>query len=604
MEARNRKIEDWYGKIHRGEIKLPRFQRYEAWDWKRISSLFNTITQNLPLGITLVLEVGEKEQFISRYLVSAPTTNSRVLEQLLDGQQRLTALWRVLHNNYEFETFYVYIPEFDIYGEKESDEQFIFCRGRYYQKNGQRYPLWCDNPEDCLRRGMIPTELLRPEDIQPDIDTWITKATNYRKPANPEELEGFFNWKKSVSDKINELRSIIKNYNLPYLSLPTSTAKDIALEVFINMNTNSKPLSTYDIIVAEIESIKGKSLHDLQDELDSKFPDIKCYFNLSYLILNTSALLQEKLPNQKGLWDMDKSVMVDQWEIMEKGLNDMAIFLRNEGIIDHDRLPTNAVLAVIAALYPFIPDKGDKRGLYEVLLKKYLWSAFFTDRYENSAATHAYYDYIALKRVITEVKKESGLAYTDGDVPIFNRNSHPIASADELILAGWPKRDTIRGKAILAVACRLGSFDFATGQRVDRTNISQRHYHHIFPDALLREAEIESFLALNCALITDDTNLNIGRKDPLKYLKDRNQWVSEEIVNERLNSHLIPITELANGGYEDGISEIERKEKIKTDFEEFVNKRASFFAYAAEQLTEGKNISSSVIINAINGKTN
>ena len=133
MEARNRKIEDWYGKIHRGEIKLPRFQRYEAWDWKRISSLFNTITQNLPLGITLVLEVGEKEQFISRYLVSAPTTNSRVLEQLLDGQQRLTALWRVLHNNYEFETFYVYIPEFDIYGEKESDERTAadgWCRSR------------------------------------------------------------------------------------------------------------------------------------------------------------------------------------------------------------------------------------------------------------------------------------------------------------------------------------------------------------------------------------------------------------------------------------------------------------------------------------------
>ena len=221
MEARNRKIEDWYGKIQRGEIKLPRFQRYEAWDWKRISSLFNTITQNLPLGITLVLEVGEKEQFISRYLVSAPIRNSRLLEQLLDGQQRLTALWRVLHNNYEFETFYVYIPEFDIYGEKESDEQFIFCRGRYHQKNGQRYPLWCDNPEDCLRRGMIPTELLRPEDIQPDIDTWITKATNYASQANPEELEGFFNLEK-VSQRQNKRTEVYYQELQPSISFITN----------------------------------------------------------------------------------------------------------------------------------------------------------------------------------------------------------------------------------------------------------------------------------------------------------------------------------------------------------------------------------------------
>ena len=30
MEARNRILSDWYGKIQRSEIKLPRFQRLEA----------------------------------------------------------------------------------------------------------------------------------------------------------------------------------------------------------------------------------------------------------------------------------------------------------------------------------------------------------------------------------------------------------------------------------------------------------------------------------------------------------------------------------------------------------------------------------------------
>ncbi|HBS85700.1 MAG: hypothetical protein A2W91_13655 [Bacteroidetes bacterium GWF2_38_335] len=600
MEARNRKLDDWYGKIQRGEIKLPRFQRYEAWDWKRISSLVNTISQNLPLGITLVLEIGEKEPFVSRFLSTAPEIKNRVMEHLLDGQQRLTALWRVLHNNYEWESFYIYVPEFDHHNEKESNEQFVYCRGRYFKKNGQRYPLWCDDSEECLKRGMIPTELLRPEDIQNEIDNWIKKATDFRKPDVADKLEEFFNWKKSISDKIKDLRSIIKNYNLPYLSLPVSTEKDVALDVFINMNTNSKPLSAFDIIVAEVESVKGKSLHDLQDELDKKHPDIKHYFDLSYLILNTSALLQEKLPNQRGLWDMDKTVMVDNWSDMEKGLHEMSVFLNNEGVIDHDRLPTNAVLAVIAALFPFIPEKGDKRGRYELLLKKYLWSAFFTDRYENSAATHAYYDYIALKRIITETTKEKGEIYSELDVPIFNRISYPISDADELLSAGWPKRDTIRGKAILAIACRLGSFDFATGHRIDRNNISKRQYHHIFPDALLKEAEIDSFLALNCSLIEDNTNQNIGRKEPLKYLKDRYQWVSEEIVNERLNSHLIPVKELANGGY-GSLSEEDKKKKIRNDFELFLKKRADFFSHAASLLVVGKNISSTEIIIKSNG---
>ena len=68
MEARNRNLKDWYGKIQRGEIKLPRFQRHEAWDRQRIGSLIETVTHNLPLGITLVLEVGDEEKFISRFL--------------------------------------------------------------------------------------------------------------------------------------------------------------------------------------------------------------------------------------------------------------------------------------------------------------------------------------------------------------------------------------------------------------------------------------------------------------------------------------------------------------------------------------------------------
>ena len=52
MEARNRKLADWYGKILRGEIRLPRFQRFEAWDRDRIGSLITTVIRNLPLGIT------------------------------------------------------------------------------------------------------------------------------------------------------------------------------------------------------------------------------------------------------------------------------------------------------------------------------------------------------------------------------------------------------------------------------------------------------------------------------------------------------------------------------------------------------------------------
>ena len=66
-----------------------------------------------------------------------------------------------------------------------------------------------------------------------------------------EELYGADRTK--LKQQINTLRERVTHFNLPYLSLPSNTPKDVALQVFINMNTNSKPLSLYDIIVAEVE---------------------------------------------------------------------------------------------------------------------------------------------------------------------------------------------------------------------------------------------------------------------------------------------------------------------------------------------------------------
>lgn len=592
MQASNRVIKEWYVKIQQGEIKLPRFQRFEAWDSQRIGSLIQTVIRQLPLGITLILNVGDEEKFVSRYLETAPETQNRVQEHLLDGQQRLTALWRVLHNNYDWGTYFVYIKAFDHYDNDHPLEDLsIFCRGRYIkQATGQKFPLWCDLPNKCLQRGFIPTHLLQPEDIQGDIDKWLDDAL----PMPSSDLEAIaiqahFVYRQKVSDQIRDLRAVVANYNLPFLALPAHTDKSVALNVFINMNTNSKPLSTYDIIVAEVESIMGQSLHDLEEAINESHPDIARYAPLSTLILTTSALLQGDLPNQKGAWDMDKKKMVENWKSLERGLSCMANFLKNEGIYDAQRLPTNAVLAVISALYTDIPDAGDKLGLDKSLLKQYLWRSFFTDRYENSAATHAFADFMALKKVITGEKKTDGTVFTVSDVPIFA--DHDLVEKEEILTAEWPKGATIRGRGVMAILCRLGALDFATGDKLDEQTIKNCHYHHVYPDALLKEASIHSFLALNCALIKDNTNLIIGRKDPLVYLKDRYQWASEETVQERLHSHLIPIPELANGGYENCSDDEQKNLKVKRDFDAFIERRAELVMKAIEKLTDGRSLS-------------
>ena len=589
-KAQDRTLGTWYQHIKQGQIKLPRFQRFEAWDRGRITSFMNTIINNLPVGVTLALEVGNKEKFISRYIVTAePDTTNTVNQHLLDGQQRLTAFWRTMHNNYESETFFVYLPEFDKREVRYSDEIEVYCQGRWHNKDGRKMPVWADDPVNSLYRGFIPINLLCPGDPTNQIDKWINESTSDLEPSDDDsnfvaKYKLYVATRDKLKDEINSLRERVTHFNLPFLSLPNETPKDVALQVFINMNTNSKPLSLYDIIVAEVESVAGKSLHDLEKQLVGQCPRAIRFGDVRNLILSTSALLQDKTPNNKGMIEMDKQILLANWFKLESGLEKMAWLLDSQGVFDAARLPTNAVLAVIAALYDFIPEHGDFVAKSEKLLRAYLWSAFFTNRYENSAASRAFADYKGLKALLS--KKD----FSDDNwdiVPIFNRDEYPLSNTDSLAEAGWPKSVGLEERGVLAVASYFGAYDFADNRQATFESIQHREYHHLFPDALLKEIEVKSLYAMNCSLITWKTNRVIGRKDPIEYLKERVELSDMDSVQTRLRTHLIPYDLLAKAHYSD-MSDEDLKSQLNKDFVEFRRSRAKLFEIALNKLCLGK----------------
>jgi hypothetical protein len=590
-KAQDRTLGVWFTQIDHGAVKLPRFQRFEAWDRGRITSFLNTVINNLPVGVTLVLEVAGQEKFVSRFISTAERTTGTVTQNLLDGQQRLTAFWRAMQDNYEGETFFVYLPQFDRTRQAPDEEFGVYSVNRWTNKNGQRMPRWADFPEKSLERGSIPVRLLRPGDIASDIDKWLDEATKPMEPAETDpdafkKLRAYSALKDKIKGEITILRERVAHFNLPYLSLPSHTEKDIALQVFINMNTNSKPLSQYDIIVAEVEDIAGKSLHELQAAVDEECPSASHYADLSDLILSTSTLLQDRSPNVRGQMDMDKQMMLDNWPKLQRGLKRMTKFLESQGVYDGARLPTNAVLSVIAACYEYVPDNGDFLGKAEKLLRQYLWSSFFTDRYENTAASRAFADFKALKALLLKrTFSENEIA----SVPVLNRSEFPIADIDSLLTIGWSKQVGIEARGILAVTTYLGALDFADNKPASFENIQHREYHHIFPDALLREANIDSYLALNCALISWKTNRVIGRKDPLEYLKDRVEWADEDTVRERMRSHLIDFDLLKAASYE-GLEGQALISKLKPDFDAFLLGRAKLIHAAITELAQGRSI--------------
>lgn len=532
MEARNRTLPDWLTRIRTRQIKLPRFQRFEAWTHSTITGLLNTVLQELPAGAVLVLEIGDEEPFVSRTVVGAPTEGERVTEHLLDGQQRLTALWRVLHDNYPDRSYFVSLQT-----DEDSGAPYSIKSWQRWEKNGNRYPEWLNRPAQVWQQNLIPVHMLRPgDDAAADFKAWAKLAAD----VDTDQL-------LEIIEQGNRLRQKFQAFNIPFLSLPSSTPKETALNVFIQMNTSATQLSTYDIVVAQVEAGTEKSLHELVSDLKADVPYLEELIDPSDLTLSVSALLQDKAPIKTTFLSKGFSNgLIDNWDIARRGIRRAVQFLEDEKISDSKRLPTDVVVAPLAALWGLAPDGLDAEGQARTLLRKYLWRACFTERYERTSATRALVDFRDMKSIMEG---------RSANATIFNETDYPLPSRDQIVGAGWPVKKDRLPRVVLALSLRAGGYDLADGSLVTRDNLKKREYHHLFPVARLKaenKDDRDIFRALNCALVTWKTNRNISDKTPEKYLAERLEGSSlgEEEVRSRLASHLVPYDEMKTGNYD------------------------------------------------------
>jgi hypothetical protein len=534
IEARNRPLPDWFTRIRTHQLVLPRFQRFEAWSPTKVTQLFNTILQDLPVGAALILEIGNDEPFISRPLKGAPDAGERVTEHLLDGQQRLTALWRGLHNNYDDHTYFLLLepdPETAL-------PYYVGSVGRWRRdQDKEPRPFWANHPTEQWKRHAVPLDLCAPEiGAQQRFRDWAREAI-----LDQDERD-------ALSDQITAVRQMFASFNLPFLSLPVTTDRGVALDVFIKTNTGGEDLTIFDIIVAQIEGIANKSLHELISEMRAACPLISEYYPPENLALYTSALLQGRSPTNASYLAKDFGpLLLAHWDLLVGGVQRAVSFLEEERVLDATRLPTDVVVPVLSALWALAPVGLDTEGKARNLLRRYLWRAFFTNRYESATSTAALADFNELKGLILGT---SGI-----QVAVFDDAQHPLPEPQELIAAGWPKRKDRLARAILALALKQGGVDLADGSAVSRANLTRREYHHLFPDAYLRGggiSEDQIYRSLNCALVTWQTNRNISAKEPERYLAERRDGtdLGEAEIRARLATHLIPYDEMVTGDYD------------------------------------------------------
>ncbi len=564
VEARNKKIEDWFAMVKQGQVVLPRFQRHEAWRHAQVVGLLENILRDppLPIGALLTLEVGDQELFHSRPIVGAPQPQSKPSMHLLDGQQRMTALWRSLTGDYRADGIEVFVS----LKAKEEDEEDDKAETvdapkveaiKRWDRKGVMQPVWANDPVSMLQEDYIPATILCPGSMGEDaLNAWEEAV----------EESGLLT--KQLTKRTEALRQRVAKYDVPFLSLNSKTGRDTALDVFIKMNTSATPLKDFDIVVAQLESATGDSLHDMVEELVESVPAARDYGRIEDMILSVAALLMDRPPLKKTYLDTAYgNDFVSVWGRLKHGFKHGIAFLRSESILNEQCLPSEVAVYLTCALWADVPEHAfDEGGNARALIRKALWRGCYTNRYGKTSATRAYADYRLLRDMITG--KETG------SCELFDETYYPLPAKEEMLLAGWPGRKDRLPRAMLATGLRRGGLDFADGASITPDNFHSREFHHLYPVGILSgdRADERVNRALNCALITWTTNRKVGAQTPSGYISKRAAAASlgEEAVRQRLESHLIPYDAL-----------------IADDYEAFLNARAELIHADMMQLSQG-----------------
>ncbi|MDD9810192.1 MAG: DUF262 domain-containing protein [Gammaproteobacteria bacterium] len=574
----SRSVEDWVHGTIRGVVRLPSFQREESWDRKRVRKFLTTlIYKSRPVGVLLVLEnTPGKKVFATKPISGFPAfdrDSEKCTSYLLDGQQRVTALLRSFHDNYDKDTYYIRFVEnpdgyFALASTKpnldlEDEDVGVAMRSKKESFYG--------NPSEEYKNGLLPIRLLNPEDDASFME-WAQNASarNYNK----------------LMTFIIKARMALNSKRIPYLPLPPSTDASEAIDVFIEMNTSSPPLSHFDIAVAQFEAKTRKKLPDFIERIREEVPEIDSFEDktarsggVGDMALLWACLTQDISPTLSNFMKLDMRRLEKDWYVFCDGVKGTVNLLDELKIYNETVLPTHVPLRVLPALWREMPKRGGDRDSAMRLVRAYLWRAFCTNRYSRQANNRLRDDFHRMKALFKAKR------FPPADEVFTAKDDFAVPSVDDLRHHGKGALGVIT-RGVLVASLQGGARDISDGEKYFRSNCDSRQKHHIFPKALLaaKSKSEDPDLALNLMWTYGFTDKTVGAKYPGDYLLDRiknsRHRYPEGEVSRRLESHLIPADILMRCTKDNA-------RPLGDMYGEFIHARAKLIAAKIQSLCDG-----------------
>jgi uncharacterized protein with ParB-like and HNH nuclease domain len=346
-------------RINRSEFLLPAFQREFVWKPNQIEQLFDSLMQGYPISSMLFWKVKESTkadfrfyQFLKKYIEYHAIHNDTIatngvndFHAILDGQQRLTALYIGLCGSYAYKEYrrayaysewsyptrHLYLNISSEFKEDESDRKYKFT---FLDKAvTQEEEIYIDDEDEKWFKVGVVLDLYKSDGLD-------DFAEKHQLTKESKKL-------------VKQLERVIHTgLNINYYEEDDQNP-DKAVNIFVRINSGGTTLSFSDILMSiAIASWKQKDarteINDLVDAIRAKgFNLDKDYILKSFLYLYHKDV-RFKITSFKN--DFIGNIELN-WENIRNSILNLYDLLKTFGLTDYTLTTNNATLPILYYIY-------------------------------------------------------------------------------------------------------------------------------------------------------------------------------------------------------------------------------------------------------------
>ncbi len=483
-------------RINQGDIKIPTFQRRPSvWTNDQVIDLLDSVLQGYPIGSFLFWLTDTRlnsERNIGGFeLPETPEKYPR--NYVLDGQQRLTALYAVLTR----------APE-------SLDPRFQVL----YDLREKAFISFVDETKPhCLRLNIL-----------------FSTPQFMAKSAEVAQLED----SETLTKELYRVWETFHEYVLPVVTIPEAPIEKAGV-MFERINSLGTRLTIFDLMVAATWARTGTEEFDLRDKVDSLLAQLadKDYDGVEDVtVLRTITAIRHASARREVILTLRKEGPHNLTGLITttNGALARAVdFLSTEVCVkSSDFLPYERQLILLA----FLMSRKERLTPQDThVLRSWFWRTSLSERYRTGGEALFDEDLSAVLEATTDPSKLARFSYSPDPMLFLQsqfRKGAAVAHAFAAMLASNNPQNITNGLAI-DVGTALSEFN-------------KKEFHHIFPQAYLKARKAPSnkvSCLANISMLSSSENKLIGAQAPSTYFTKYRSEFGDERFSAIMSSNFI-----------------------------------------------------------------